>query len=88
MGILHAAEITLYCSSLHLVPIGQISILVFDCRNVMNKLVLHLIKCATFVINYHRDALFVTAIVILQRRGNTKRVQKGKNNPYAVFILL
>lgn len=54
----------------------------------MNKLVLHLIKCATFVVNYHSDALFVTAIVILQRRGNTKRVQKGKNNPYAVFILL
>lgn len=38
----------------------------------MNKLVLQLIQSATFVLNYHSEALFVTAIVILQRRGNTE----------------
>lgn len=72
-NILHAAEIKLLCSSLHFVPTGIVSILMFGCRNLMNKLTLHLIKSATFVINCHSGLLFVAVVFTLYRRRNTKR---------------
>lgn len=62
-NILHATEIKLLCSYLCLVPRGTVAILMFDCRNLMNKLTLHLIKSATFVINCHSDLLFVVVRV-------------------------
>lgn len=82
-NILHAAEIKLLCPSLHLVPRGIVSILMFDCRNLMNKLTLHLIKSATFVINRHSDLLFVIVRVRLYRERKIKHThtyvyRKGK----------